>query len=118
NRARGPQPDLRGVPADRSGCATARRHRARACTVEAFGRAPRRPDLGRQRGRPREHVHVQPAGGAGVAMAGEQVLVVEDNEKNMKLFRDVLEASGYRLLEATTGHDALALAANHEPDLV
>ena len=51
-------------------------------------------------------------------MAGEQVLVVEDNEKNMKLFRDVLEASGYRLLEATTGHDALALAADHEPDLV
>ena len=36
-------------------------------------------------------------------MAGERILVVEDNEKNMKLFRDVLEASGYRTMEATTG---------------
>ena len=36
-------------------------------------------------------------------MAGEQILVVEDNEKNMKLFRDVLQATGYRTLEATTG---------------
>ena len=34
-------------------------------------------------------------------MAGERVLVVEDNEKNMKLFRDVLQATGYRTLEAT-----------------
>ena len=36
------------------------------------------------------------------------VLVVEDNEKNMKLFRDVLQATGYRTLEATTGEDALS----------
>ena len=36
-------------------------------------------------------------------MAGERVLVVEDNEKNMKLFRDVLQATGYRTLEATHG---------------
>ena len=35
-------------------------------------------------------------------MAGEQILVVEDNEKNMKLFRDVLQATGYRTLEAST----------------
>ncbi len=51
-------------------------------------------------------------------MAGELVLVVEDNEKNMKLFRDVLQATGYRTLEATTGEDALELAAEHAPDLV
>jgi two-component system cell cycle response regulator DivK len=51
-------------------------------------------------------------------MAGEQILVVEDNEKNMKLFRDVLLASGYRPLEATTGGQAVDLAAVHEPDLV
>jgi CheY-like chemotaxis protein len=36
-------------------------------------------------------------------MAGEQILVVEDNELNMKLFRDVLVVKGYRALEATTG---------------
>ena len=44
-------------------------------------------------------------------MAGERVLVVEDNEKNMKLFRDVLQATGYSTLEATTGEDAVELAA-------
>ena len=51
-------------------------------------------------------------------MAGERVLVVEDNEKNMKLVRDVLQAKGYRTLEATTGRRALELAAEHAPDLV
>jgi two-component system cell cycle response regulator DivK len=51
-------------------------------------------------------------------MAGEQILVVEDNEKNMKLFRDVLRATGYRTLEASTGGQALLLAAEHGPALV
>jgi len=51
-------------------------------------------------------------------MAGEQILVVEDNEKNMKLFRDVLRATGYRTLEASTGEQALILAARHGPALV
>ena len=51
-------------------------------------------------------------------MAGEQILVVEDNQKNMKLLRDVLEAKGYRTLEATTGVDAVELATEHGPDLV
>ena len=44
--------------------------------------------------------------------------MVEDNEKNMKLVRDVLVAKGYRALEATTGRQAVELAAAHEPDLV
>jgi two-component system cell cycle response regulator DivK len=51
-------------------------------------------------------------------MAGEQVLIVEDNEKSMKLFRDVLAVTGYRTLEATTGDQAFELAAEHRPDLV
>ena len=51
-------------------------------------------------------------------MAGEQILVVEDNDKNMKLFRDVLLATGYRTLEATTGGQAVELAVDHAPDLV
>ena len=51
-------------------------------------------------------------------MAGELVLVVEDNDKNMKLFRDVLQASGYDTLEATTGEDAVELAVEHEPALI
>jgi two-component system, cell cycle response regulator DivK len=51
-------------------------------------------------------------------MAGERVLVVEDNEKNMKLFRDVLTAKGYEALEATTGAGAVELALERMPDLV
>ena len=51
-------------------------------------------------------------------MTGEQILVVEDNEKNMKLFRDVLHASGYRTLEAATGERAVELVFEHRPDLV
>jgi two-component system, cell cycle response regulator DivK len=51
-------------------------------------------------------------------MTGERILVVEDNEKNMKLFRDVLSATGYRTLEATTGGQAVEVATEHTPDLV
>ncbi len=51
-------------------------------------------------------------------MAGEQILVVEDNERNMKLFRDILHVKGYRTLEATTGDQAIELASEHAPDLV
>ena len=51
-------------------------------------------------------------------MTGERVLVVEDNVMNMKLLRDVLLATGYRTLEATTGGEAVQLAAKHAPDLV
>ena len=51
-------------------------------------------------------------------MAGVQILIVEDNEKNMKLFRDVFMASGHRTLEATTGGQAVELATAHSPDLV
>ncbi len=51
-------------------------------------------------------------------MTGERILVVEDNAKNMKLFRDVLVATGYRTLEATTGSEAVDMASEHTPDLV
>jgi len=51
-------------------------------------------------------------------VAGGGILIVEDNEKNMKLFRDVLQATGYSTLEATTGEDAVELAVSHIPALV
>jgi len=51
-------------------------------------------------------------------MAGEQILVVEDNALNMKLVRDVLLAKGYATLQATSGTEAVALAVEHAPDLV
>jgi two-component system, cell cycle response regulator DivK len=51
-------------------------------------------------------------------VASRQILVVEDNEKSMKLFRDVLQASGYRTLEAGSGEDAVEVALENGPDLV
>jgi len=51
-------------------------------------------------------------------MAGERVLVVEDNDLNMKLVRDILQATGYSPLEASSGEEALALAAENAPALV
>jgi len=46
------------------------------------------------------------------------ILIVEDNDKNMKLVRDVLQAKGYATIEAGTGEDGVRLAAEHTPDLV
>jgi two-component system cell cycle response regulator DivK len=51
-------------------------------------------------------------------MLDERVLIVEDNGKNMKLVRDVLQATGYSTLEATTGEDAVELALSQAPALV
>ena len=46
------------------------------------------------------------------------VLIVEDNEKNMKLARDILHAKGYATLEAVNGLDGVQMALQHKPDLV
>ena len=46
------------------------------------------------------------------------VLIVEDNDKNMKLARDVLQAKGYQTLEAETGEEGVKLAKENVPDLV
>jgi two-component system cell cycle response regulator DivK len=46
------------------------------------------------------------------------ILIVEDNEKNMKLARDILRAKGYATLEAVNGLDGVKLAHAHVPDLV
>ena len=51
-------------------------------------------------------------------MAGELILIVEDNENNMKLLRDVLGHRGYRTLEAVTGEEGVALAREHHPALI
>ena len=48
----------------------------------------------------------------------DTILIVEDNEKNMKLVRDVLQVKGYATLEAVTGEDGVRLAAEHRPVLV
>ena len=46
------------------------------------------------------------------------ILIVEDNEKNMKLVRDVLQAKGYATIEAGTGEDGVRLAIERKPDLI
>ena len=46
------------------------------------------------------------------------VLIVEDNELNMKLFHDLLDSQGYRTLQTREGLQALALARQHHPDLI
>jgi two-component system cell cycle response regulator DivK len=46
------------------------------------------------------------------------VLIVEDNELNMKLFRDLLEIHGYQTLEARTGPEALECLKENRPDLI
>ena len=46
------------------------------------------------------------------------VLIVEDNEKNMKLVRDVLRVKGYETLEAVTAEDGIRLALERRPDLI
>ena len=46
------------------------------------------------------------------------ILIVEDNEKNMKLVRDILRHLGHTTLEAATGGDGVRLAREHRPDLV
>src|SRR4029078_12805440 len=79
-------------------------------------RPQRRAALGGERAREREHLRLHPHVGA--AMTGGRILLVEDNEKNMKLVRDVLRAAGYNTLEAWTGRQALELALGETPDLV
>ena len=51
-------------------------------------------------------------------MAGELILIVEDNEKNLKLVRDVLQFKGYQTIEASTGEDGVRLAKDRRPALV
>ena len=46
------------------------------------------------------------------------ILIVEDNEKNMKLVRDILQHQGHATLEAVTGRDGVELATTRRPDLI
>jgi two-component system cell cycle response regulator DivK len=52
------------------------------------------------------------------ATSAKTVLIVEDNELNMKLFNDLLEVHGYATLQSREGEEALRLARRHKPDLI
>ena len=51
-------------------------------------------------------------------MAGELILIIEDNEKNRKLARDLLQVKGYKTIESETAEDGLKLALDKSPALV
>src|SRR5215475_2530142 len=67
------------------------------------------------RPRPQEE---SPAAPTPVTGQPKTILVVEDNELNMKLFHDLLEAHGYNILQTRDGMEALKLARQHKPDLI
>jgi CheY-like chemotaxis protein len=52
------------------------------------------------------------------ALPPRLVLIIEDNEKNLKLVRDILQYRGYRTVEARTAEEGIELARAHVPDLV
>ena len=54
----------------------------------------------------------------GARLMQKTVLIVEDNELNMKLFHDLLEAHGYGTVETRSGVEAVGLARKHKPDLI
>ncbi|HVO92618.1 MAG TPA: response regulator [Terriglobales bacterium] len=51
-------------------------------------------------------------------MANELILIIEDNEKNRKLCRDVLQVKGYRTIESETAEEGIKLAAEQSPGLI
>ena len=51
-------------------------------------------------------------------MAGELILIIEDNEKNRKLVRDVLQVKGYRTIESETAEEGIKLAIEQLPALI
>jgi two-component system cell cycle response regulator DivK len=51
-------------------------------------------------------------------LSAQTVLIVEDNELNMKLFNDLLAAHGYRTIQTRNGIEALELARKYRPDLI
>jgi len=51
-------------------------------------------------------------------MANELILIIEDNEKNRKLARDVLQVKGYQTIESETAEEGLKLAAEKSPALI
>jgi two-component system cell cycle response regulator DivK len=58
------------------------------------------------------------ASGNGISRMTKTVMIVEDNELNMKLFRDLIEAHGYRTVQTRSGLTAMDLARETRPDLI
>ncbi len=61
---------------------------------------------------------IKPDGTVSAPRGAKTVLIVEDNELNMKLFNDLLDAYGYATLQTRNGLDAMEIARAHRPDLI
>jgi two-component system, cell cycle response regulator DivK len=72
---------------------------------------------GKQRGEPQIVRGTSRQGQRNLGMP-KKVMIVEDNELNMKLFKDLIEASGYQTIQTRNGMEALDLAREHRPDLI
>jgi two-component system cell cycle response regulator DivK len=56
--------------------------------------------------------------GVGEDMMSKRILVVEDQEDNRRILRDLLTSAGYEVIEALTGDEGVAMAGAHSPDLI
>ncbi|MEA2856865.1 MAG: two-component system, cell cycle response regulator DivK [Methylobacteriaceae bacterium] len=63
-------------------------------------------------------LHAAGPAGSDVRAMPKTVLIVEDNELNMKLFNDLLEAHGYATIQTKSGVEAVELARRHRPNLI
>src|SRR5690606_8925210 len=88
---------------------------------QAHRRAARRPHLGRVDTRPGLHLRLHPAAPgrrAGESGMTKRILVVEDQEDNRRIIRDLLMNAGYDLIEAADGEAGVRLAETERPDLI
>ncbi len=65
-----------------------------------------------------QYTEIDPDNKTGMEPMTKTILIVEDNELNMKLFHDLLDAHGYNVLQTRNGMDALSIAREHHPDLI
>ncbi len=65
-----------------------------------------------------QYTENKPDNKRGMEPMTKTILIVEDNELNMKLFHDLLDAHGYDVLQTRNGMDALSIAREHHPDLI
>ncbi len=114
HRSRRPAGRVRGVPPGRTQLhEQAGRHRIGSRAHAQIRRAAWRPDLAGKRAGQRLDIHVHDSDNA-----MSLILIVEDNDKNLKLVRDVLQVKGYRTIEAGTAEEGIELAREQKPDLV
>lgn len=62
--------------------------------------------------------HPASSHGQSTARGQKRILIVEDNDLNLKLFRDLLNANGYETIETKEGYEAINLARNMRPDMI